>query len=64
MFQVEWLQGDKAIHREAMIGANLESVLKVARAEVPNVGAQYGHFPDRIRIHDARLDETSVHKAL
>jgi hypothetical protein len=62
MFVVEWLKADSLVHRQAMLGASLEDVLKAALAGLPKIAADRRLQPDAIRIHDASRNETTIHR--
>ena len=61
MFIVEWLKDTKEVHREAMLGSNVDDVLRVAIEEVPKLETRKLN-PDTIRIYDASCNKTTVHK--
>jgi hypothetical protein len=62
MFTVEWLKDGAPIQKEAMLGANVNDVLRVARAEVPKVAATSGSAPDKIRVTDHSCNKTTIEK--
>lgn len=62
MFIVEWLLDGQQVHREAMLGANAQAVLAVAKAGLPKVRSTTGGQPDSIRITDAAHGTATVEK--
>ena len=60
MFIVEWLKNGQPIHKQAMLGARVDDVLKAARSDVENVRKTSSTAPDAIRILDASCGKVTV----
>jgi len=57
VFIVEWLKGAETVKREAMLGAHIDDVLRVAHGDAEKIQC------DAIRVKNAATGETSIHPA-
>jgi hypothetical protein len=60
MFVVEWTKDGSTVHREAMLGASLEDIMKAALEDISKVTAEHRLAPDAVRIYDAARNTTTI----
>ena len=63
MFTVEWLKDGKMVHRQAVLGARIADVLKIAREPLPAELEASGVVPDAIRVTDHMTNQVTIESA-